>query len=455
MGLKQRLPVAVFFTVMLGIFVIGCEPENNRLGVDIFPSQDTIIVFTDTITELETMLVRSRPRITSINNKNLDEDRVFLLGSMVDTITGLSKADIVTEFGLTPIGNFGEDPYIDSLSLWLYIDDVVGDADREMHISIYEFLDDLSMESDYYSDYDVTGKYDPVPIVDTIIIPTPKTAIEFKLDNPGLLNRILEATNPSDSVFVINANLQEVFKGLYITSETYTEGGAMVKLQLANDLAGLKFKYHHDSITGIAADTIPLSTYNITFNEFYAQKVNIFHHDFTGTAVESLLDDPDAEPGIAYAQGMTGINVKVTIPDFDQYFVGEQIAINSARLLFYVVPDSLSGISRVDYPERLTMEAELDDGSFVKLYDQVINTDPFAFGKLNQSNEISAFLDPLYYYSFSLGRHFQSMISGELDRSDFYIFVDDPVTNPQIIKFWSNHSGVEGGLRLELIYSKF
>ncbi len=437
-----------------GVLFHACDPENNNLGVDIFPSEDTIMVYTDTITDLEARLVRSRPRITSISG-NASSSRTFFLGSMVDSMRGHTRAEIVTEFGLSRAGEFGEDPYIDSLRLSLFINEVMGDTAAGMRIRVYEFLDSLSMDSSYYSDYDVTGKYDPEPLVDEVIVPEPGTLYDFEINDPDLLNRIIAATNPEDSVFFYPFRMQRLFRGLYITTEPATEGGALTKLQLSNALSGLKFKYFHDTIVEIAADTIPLSTYSLSFKEAYVQKVNIFQHDFTGTTIASYLDDPDAVPDIAYAQGMAGVNVKVTIPDITDYVGEGDIAINAARLVFYVVPDSIIGIPQEEYPQQLMMETRLDDGTYIPMYDRVIGTSSVFFGMLTQSNENSAFLDPLYFYTFNIARHLQSVVSGEIGNGDLYIYVNNPATSNKIIKFWSNHSDHVGGLRLELIYTKF
>jgi hypothetical protein len=453
-GMTGKFPVVFFLVALMGLLLIGCEPDKNTLGIDLFPPQDGILVHTDTIAEFETTLVQSRPRVTSISRGT--EGQTFLLGSMIDTMTGLSKAEIVTEFSIEQFGDFGVNPFVDSLSLWFYVSEVVGDTLQEMHISVYEFLDSLSVDSVYYSDYDVTGKYNPEPLVEDVFIPREGELVRFDIDNQELLNRIIDATNPVDSIFAYNSRFQRRFNGLYITTETVSEGGAFAKLQLANNLAGMRFRYYHDSISIAARDTTPLSTYYIGFNEVSAQKINIFHHDFTGTALENLIDNPDARSPIAYAQGMTGVNVRISVPDLKEYVGTGQVALNAARLVFYVVPDSVSGISVEDYPPQLMMDTQLSDGTPARLYDQVTNTNPFQYGKLTQSKEKNVFDEPpLYYYSFDVGRHFQSVISGEIENNDLFIFVNNPVTTTKIIKFWSNYSDGEGGLKLELIYSKF
>lgn len=454
-GKTRKAPI-LSVIILLSLLIVSCDPENNKLGVDIFPPSDTMQVYTDTIRDMEAMLVTSRPRVTSITPSiNNTETRLHLLGSMVDTITGFSKAEIVTEFGLIRGGAFGENPLIDSLSIALYVEDIYGDTTQQLHITIYELYDDLVADSSYKSDYDITGKYNPTPLLDETFVPKPNSVYEFELDNPELLERIYTASNPEDSVFFFNADLQEHFPGLYITTEAVSSGGGFAKLNLGNSLAGLKFKYYHDSLNTAERDTLPISNYNIGFSPASAQKFNIFHHDFTGTPLADVIDDPAADPSIGYAQGMAGVNMKIQLPDIRDYVGDGSVAINAARLVFYVLPDSLSGISEPEYPKYLMMETEYQEDTFNPLYDFVISSSRLLYGQLQQSNESSAFLAPKYFYNFNIGRHLQSVLSGEIENKPLYIFVNDPATTPNVIKFWSNYSGREGGLRLELIYTKF
>jgi hypothetical protein len=448
---KVRVPISILSISFF--FFLSCEPDNNRLGVDIFPPGDTILVFTDTISDFETRLVRSRPRITSESSQTATNTRAFLLGSKRDSLTGLSKADIVTSLTIITAGAFGDDPLVDSLILSLYVTQVDGDTTQEMRILVYEFLDTLFYENDYYSDYDISGKYDPEPLVDRNIIPKPNTYYEFNITDPEYVQRVLDAAR--DTVFQYRSLVEDKFRGLYITTETVEEGGALVKVQLANGLSGLKFRYLHDSIDIDTATLSDYRSYSMNFNESYAEKVNIFTHDFTGTAIEDYVDNPDAEPPIAYAQGMAGVNTKISIPGFEDYLGEGLIALNAANLLFFIVPDSLSGIPREQYPAKLMIETLHSDDTYIPIYDQVISSNTSSFGKLNQSNEFSAFLDPRYFYAFQVGRHLQSVISGEIENGDLIIYVDNPSSTAQVIKFWSNYSGMNGGLKLELIYTKF
>ncbi|HKK64102.1 MAG TPA: DUF4270 family protein, partial [Bacteroidales bacterium] len=134
--------IPLFFVISLKVFV-SCEPELSRLGVDMFPSSDSIFVFPDTIRNFDVKLVKSEPRVTSVSFETRSDQRVFLLGSRKDTITGLSKAEIMAQMSIIRKGLFGEDPVIDSLKLQLYVSDVEGDTDSEMRLKIHEITERL------------------------------------------------------------------------------------------------------------------------------------------------------------------------------------------------------------------------------------------------------------------------------------------------------------------------
>ncbi|MFC2129674.1 DUF4270 family protein, partial [Bacteroidota bacterium] len=184
-------------------------------------------------------------------------------------------------------------------------------------------------------------------------------------------------------------------------------------------------------------------------------KVNMFYHDYTGTALDQLIDNPSAKTPILYVQGMAGVNVKLSIPEFDSYLDSGAISINSARLVFEVVSDSISGIDAENYPQNLMLSNLTTDTTRVTIYDYLVNTTSSNFGRLIRSNSVSAFLDPLYLYKFNLGLHLQSILNGDIENTDLILSINDPASTAKIIKLWSNDSDHKGSLRLELVYTKF
>lgn len=447
--LKFRLTI---YSALL-LLLISCEPENSRLGIDLFPPSDTILVYTDTLYNIEAMLVKSNPIFSSVDFGTQNSERVFLLGALNDTITGLSRADIATQVSFTSIGNFGADPTIvDSLKMLLYCKDVVGDTTQDMRIMIYELTEKLSTSQAYYSDFDITGKFDPTPLVDEVISPKENTFYEFDIQNTDLRDRIWQGIR--DSLFISVDSLKKEFYGFYITSEVDGSSNLMAEIGLANPISRFGFTYVHDSVAIDTVETEDYSWYHMNFNEFYTQKVNMFHHDYTGTALEEKLDNPTESCPVLYVQGMAGVNVQLSIPEFDRYLDSGGISINSARLVFEVLPDSISGIDAGDYPQTIMMSSIVSDTTREVIYDYLTNTSS-SFGRLIRSNSVSAFLNPLYLYKFNLGLHLQSVLTGEIENRDLILYMDDAVSSTEIIKLWSNDSDHNKSLRLELVYTKF
>lgn len=448
--LKLRLTIYAALLVIL----VSCEPENGRLGIDLFPPSDTILVYTDTIYDIEAKLVKSNPVFTSVNFGTPNSDRLFMLGALNDTITGLSRADIATQISFTTLGNFGADPTIvDSLRLLLYVKDVVGDTSQDMRIMIHELRESISRNQVYYSDYDISGKYDPIPLVDEVISPKENTFYEFDIPDVNFRDRIWQAIR--DSAFVSVDSFQKVFYGFYITSEVTEDSRLMAKIGLANPVSRLGFKYVHDSVSVDTVEAEDYDWYSMNFNEYFTQKVNMFHHDFTGTALEQKIDNPTAVNPVLYVQGMAGVNVQLSIPGFDRYLDSTGISINSARLVFEVLPDSISGIDADDYAQSIMLSSIVSDTTREVIYDYLTNPGSWNFGRLIRSNSVSAFLNPLYLYKFNLGLHLQSVITGSIENRDLVLYMDDPASSTKIIKLWSNESEHKESLRLELVYTKF
>lgn len=443
----------VFFSAL----VSSCVPENSDLGLDIFPDSDSIYVYTDTITDLDFMIVSSDAIATSLQTSSVETVVTNLLGSLKDSISGTSSAELVTQTSLSSYGIFGTEPAVDSIKFQIYFSDVKGDTLSQMRIYVYELIDTIVYDSVYYSNFDVTGKYNPVPIVDAEIIPAGDSVYTFYISDLDFINKVKAAA--ADSVFENVAMYKDLFKGYYIKTEpVVSDGGALASVVLGNASSGLSFRYLHDSVDVATADYTDYNVYRTNLHPYFCQRINIFNHDYTGTAIESMIDNPTAKPSYGLVQGMGGVNCKISLAGLEDFIDTLDVkAINGATLIFYIVPDSESGISEDDYPQNLMIVSQLEDGSYENLYDLVLNytNSTFNFGELSRSNKTSAFEDPVYYYSFNISRHVQAVVSGEIENRDLLLNIGSPKTSSDYIKFWTNYSGMEGGLKLELIYSKF
>ena len=239
---KELWPIAAF-VLLLGL-VSSCKISDKELGVDILPPGDSVSIFYDTIFEIQAFPITALPQVTS--EVTFSSAKLMLLGLMDDTIVGRAEASAVTQFN-SPVGyKAAPNTIIDSLYLSLYIYDYVGDTDQEFNLSLYEFQERLYMDSLYYSNYDISGKYNPVPLVQKSVTPENETTFELLIEDQDFIDKIL-AVSADSNYFVNDSIFKDYFNGLYIKAEPVSGKGTMARIQLSNFNTRLTMKYANDS----------------------------------------------------------------------------------------------------------------------------------------------------------------------------------------------------------------
>ena len=448
---KDLWVVAAIFGLV--VLASSCQISNQELGEDLLPPGDDVFLFHDTIFDIQAYPVRSTHVATSeINN---DPNAHYLLGNWQDTIVGSAVASVVTQFNNNANFVAGPNMVVDSIMFFMYVDDYVGDMDQELTIRVYEFTERIWMDSVYYSDYDMEGKFNPVPLAEKSFLPVHGDTLDMLITDPGFMEKwlALEDTlyTSRDSIF------KDYFNGFYVTAETTAPGGPMARIQLSNHSPLLSVKYANDSTDVDTTAGIDFRWAQFSIDEFFSQKINLFEHDFTGTALDGFIDDEDAGVPYCYVQGMAGVNTRFRFTDLETWMAQNPIAINSARLIFEVVPEEESGIRIGDLPDRLMIGTILEDETFQPLYDYVVLAETgsqTAFGGYKTAVSQGMFYDTTYVYSFKVGLHFQAMVDGTKEDNDFILRVGDGRINPRISKLYSNLPTNEHRIRLEIVYIK-
>ncbi len=453
---KKELWVIAAIALVVGL-LSSCQVSDKELGVDILPPGDSVQLYYDTIFEIQAYPVTAKPQVTSENS--FSATRLMLLGAMEDTIAGRSVGSVVTQFNSSGTFNVAPNTVIDSLFLAIHMFDYVGDTDQDINLSVYEFTERIYMDSLYYSDFDPEGKYNPVPLVQQSITPENGTTVELLIEDQDFIDKFLAITTDT-SYFVSDSVFKDYFNGLYITAEPVSPKGTFARIQLSNTETRLTMKYANDS-TDVDSTAGPDYTYaHFLINEFSSQKINLFEHDFTGTALEGIIDNEAASSPYSYVQGMGGVNTRFSFANLTEWMDQVPLVINSATLVFDVVPEEESGILYDDLPARLMIGSILEDGSYEPIYDYHViwSNDPqreaARFGGYKKAETLGMFYDTTYTYRFNVGLHFQSMIDGVKPDNDFILQLNDGLENPRISKLWSNLPSNERRIRLEIVYLK-
>jgi len=234
----------------------------------------------------------------------------------------------------------------------------------------------------------------------------------------------------------------------------------MARIELSNTLSRLTMKYANDSTEVDSTAERDFATVYFNINEFTSQKINLFEHDYTGTSLAGLIDDESADTPYLFAQGMGGVNTRFSFASLQEWMDQTPLIINSATLVFDVVPEEVSGVLNDDLPGRLMMSTLLEDNSVEQIYDYNViwYSDPTKqasrFGGYKQAYSEGMFSDTTYTYRFNIGLHFQSMVDGTKGDNDFLLQVADGLVNPKYTKLWSNLSSNQRRIRLEIVYLK-
>ena len=433
--------------------VMSCQVKDGELGEDLLPPGDNVFLFHDTIFDIQAYPVTGEPVITS--DRTLNRDKLYIIGYCQDTIVGSSLASVVTHFNPTSTFRTGPNTEIDTLFLGLYFDDYVGDMSEEVTVRIHEMNERIYSDSTYYSNYEVEGKYNPVPLAEKSFLPENGITQEFMIKDQDFINKFLDVQTDT-AIFRSDSLFKDYFNGLYITAEPASSKGVMARIGLSNISTRLSMKYANDSTEVDSTAGRDFVWAHFTINEFTSQKINVFKHDYSGTYLSSIIDSEDAETPYLYVQGMSGVNTRLTFTNLSEWMLEEPIAINSATLIFDVVPEEESGIMYEDLPERLMLFTDRDEEENEPLYDYmaVYQTDDRLFGGILKADSKGMFFDTTYSYRFNMGLHFQAMISGDKPDNNFILQLYTALINPNFSKLYSNLPANRKRIRLEIVYLK-
>lgn len=450
---KNDLWVYMIILIMAGI-ISSCQISDTELGEDILPPGDNVNLFHDTIFDIHAYPITARPYISS--ERSLDTDRLMLLGNLYDTIVGRSRASVITQFNTNLSFTSGNNMEIDSLMLFLQIQDYEGDMSERITIRIYELTERLYRDSVYYSNFNPEGIYNPVPLVQKTIMPEDASNVSFLIEDQDFRDKFL-ALGSDTSLFRDDSIFKDYFNGLYIEAESTSPEGALARVHLASANSLLYLKYTNDSIEIDSTAERDYKWSQFSIDQYFSQKINIFEHDFSGTQLSGIIDNDSIKSPYCYVQGMAGVNTRFSFESLEEWMAKKPIAISSASLVFEVVPEEESGIQYDDLPDRLMIGSILADGSYEPIFDHYVlsaNSQGTKFGGYKKAVSEGMFFDTTYTYRFNVGLHFQSMIDGEKLEKDFILQLDEMNMNSEISKLWSNLPTNKKRIRLEIAYLK-
>lgn len=483
--------ISLFVLVGLTAFLLSCKDDAMLAGKDLLPEEYSLNGYSR---EVSGIIAQNTMR-DSIQS---DQVTYAILGEINDEIFGKSKGAFV--------GQVYKGAVIDSISLnrpKFSVDSMVfisvhnyGDwygLGSESHtIRIYELTEPLNNGLDvYYSNFNIEGKYDPVPIgegelngnsLDSASWVSNKYVDTFRVKiRQDVATRFFENFNREMSSN--NSQFLDFFKGIYIASEwkTGTGLGSLVRCRVMGSTLGLKLYYKYDADPN---DTIkvhyshifPITRDGVTFNKY--------EHTLDPLVV---LDDPNALK--LYAQGMAGSYIKVTLPEDDLATYRDSLSITtpSERVAFsnvtleFFVDTTASKISSYTLPDSLTLY-RFNDYESSDINNDLSNDKieaPYYYVKVDGSDPVKMYKPVVggalnkstYSYKFTIDNEFFKRIVTRDDLNDkdaqlglgneddfkvLYIGPNNPVQNfRRVILYGQNDANGKVGVKMKIRTVKY
>ncbi len=416
----NKRTVLLFFPVLF-LFLFSCEEPSSDIGIGFkLPDQRMNVYNSDTITV--TGLVYTMDSIRG------DDPVYSLLGERLDPVFGTAKASIVTQLRLSDRFEPGDGAKTDSLFLILLKKDVYGDENSMMHLTVRQSFNTIFLDSTYYSNFNVHDSLG-TEILGEVDYLAGDSIIRIALDT-SFGNWLIS----DPDALVSQAAFQSHFKGLYLESENISGGeGGLTILDLLSANSFLAF-YYSNNITDSLRFGFEINT--------QTARISIFEHDYTtadeATKIRHLNDG--IQDTVIYAQGMSGVYTKISLPNFETWRDSMPMAINMAEFILEL--DDTTSIALEANPPANAYDLLLKDenGQFALPIDTQFGED-YSGGSLDTST-----------VHFRVTQHLQDYLEGKNDLTDFYLYVRSQKTVPNRTIF--NSPSNSNKLKFRFIYTR-
>lgn len=410
---------------MTGFF--SCE-SSDKLGLEITPPGESFDYHIDSSTVI---------RMTTLAQDSLTSERrnPVLIGSSVDDVFGNQQASLATQLRLTSNDvDFGNSVKLDSAVLLLKYHSYFGDTTTLQNLKVYELTKDLYYDSVYYSNMDLSGYFDQNnPVGERSFYPAPSSdSLTVRLDEVfGQMILDADTSHLKDP-----ASFLDFMKGLYITTDEVSSGGAISSFDVAGGKSRVTLYY-----SNIEDDSL---SYEILIND-NCSWINSYKHNYENVNLNQVINDSLYSHDVAYLQGISGLRAGLQITFSDSLLAAAErgIAINKAELVLPVATEYVNDI-RVN-PTFLAVYRINDDGTNDFIEDIFLGEEYYDGGYHSDKDA----------YVFNIVRHIQNLLNPEptsvIENRGLFLVVNEARTNANSLVL-KNQDG-KNAAHLNIIYT--
>ncbi|MES2650970.1 MAG: DUF4270 domain-containing protein [Bacteroidota bacterium] len=412
-------------TLLISLFLFASCENTSTIGLEIDPNSTIEGALVDTLT------ISSRTIMDDATNTGALVR--YPLGFLKDPTFGTTEAKIALSVGLPSWPySFGTTPVLDSAVLVLsYAGEFYGDSTQVYTVNVNQLTNNLHTEESFLSSRTYptnsrvigtktgrlfpTSKYKITDIVtgnkDTLKSVNPQ--LRIKLDNNFIQEYIV---NQPEGVLKSDALFKNFFKGLHVQVNNPSGNGAMMFFDLAGTNSNLSLYYRKTNATATPATIDTLNAIFLLGSTSNRVAASV-KHDYTGTAIETQLNNPNQQYAVTYLQPLVGLRSKISFPSLEKFSASTgQIVVNKAEL----VVDLATGSDIKPFEPALRLALYRYDIAEQRVLTEVNGN--------NAPETIGGYFDPTKkQYVFNITAYIQNIISKKT--KDYGTFIAPIPTN--------------------------
>lgn len=421
-------------TLLIGLFLLGSCKESNNIGLDLDPNSKIEGTLVDTLSIASRTEKEPRSQATRLQRNPIGYISDPIFGSVESNISmALTIPDIVTnDFTFTSSAVLDSAVLVLGYSKELYADTLAS----RYRFEIRELAESIIAKDSYFADqvyptnaqivgtfYDRIFPTKPLKIYDIVTggpdtLKTVPAQLRIQLDKNFVKNKImsLSPTTLSDQRLFSNK-----FNGFKIELNKSTSVGqlGMVFFDFISSNSKLEVYYRkpnelNANETDTAVVNFPITNGGIT------PVVSSIARNYTGTPIETQLNNPNTQYAETYVQGLAGVKTKITFPYLNKFrnAVGSVI-VNKAELVVPIISGTdvapFKPLPRIALYKKDVVNKPTQIQDQLYFYNQFMSQElgDFAFGGYFDSTKKQ--------YVFVITNYIQQLLNGQEEDKGTYL----------------------------------
>lgn len=385
-----------------------------------------------------------------------DKVSTGLVGTYQDSAFGKTTSSIYMQ-PLLPTNAliFKEDDEtlsVDSIILSLEYASHFGDTNIMQTLEVFRLTETLDFESNYYSD--TTIQAESTPIGSLSFSPTPnKTTTISQPNNIGNIDTVTVASQlriplsidlaneiiskQGQPELANNENFTNYFQGIKLSPQVGTvvmnNQAAILYMRLTATNTKMTIYYtttDSQNRTEKNAVDFPINSSSVRFNAF--------EHDYTGSAVETVLQNPTMTSQFAFTEAMAGVETNIRFTNIKNE-LPKNVLINKAELF---IPAANGSYDTFGKAKTIIVASRSDDRSLQFIPDAFENSGYFGGTYIESENA----------YRFNIARYIQSYLNGGENDGGLTVLVTGSAVKAERVVFLTENNP-NTKIRLNLYYT--